>query len=106
MGPVKDRNLVILIFQGEVFPMAAANERMLCLRKIQELEFTALELNLYLDTHPEDGKAIEHFNRISDELMQQKYQYEQYYGPLLSYGFGRNNGNTWRWVECPWPWEM
>lgn len=28
------------------------------LRELQELEFVAIDLNLYLDTHPEDEDAI------------------------------------------------
>jgi len=88
--------------------MAAIDQRMSLLRSIQELEFTALELNLYLDTHPDDPQALEYFNRTSEELANLKMQYEQQYGPLLSYGFGKNaaNAKAWSWAESPWPWEM
>ena len=76
------------------------------LRRIQELEFIAIELNLYLDTHPNDTRAITEYNRVHDELKKLIEQYDQTYGPLLGYGQSRNKGNTWLWAEQPWPWEM
>ena len=86
--------------------MAGIEERMNLLKRIQELEFIGVELNLYLDTHPDDIQALQHFNRVTDELEELKKQYEQICGPLLSYGFGKNPGNTWLWAQTPWPWEM
>ncbi|MDI9568500.1 MAG: spore coat protein CotJB, partial [Bacillota bacterium] len=38
------------------------------LLKIMALDFTALELNLYLDTHPRDARALEDYNRVTQEL--------------------------------------
>ena len=76
------------------------------LRRIQEVQFTTLELNLYLNTHPDDTNALEHFNRMQAELCNLKRQYEEQYGPLVNFGFGVNKGNTWRWALQPWPWEM
>jgi len=74
--------------------------------KIQQTEFVALELNLYLNTHPCDQKALEKFNKAQQELCKLKNQYEQQCGPLLNFGFGKNTGNTWLWAQQPWPWEM
>ncbi|MDS1029223.1 spore coat protein CotJB [Bacillota bacterium LX-D] len=76
------------------------------LRRIQELEFTAVELTLYLDTHPQEKEPLAMFNKISQELNKAKMAYEDRYGPLLSYGFSPNNGSTWQWTESPWPWEI
>jgi len=76
------------------------------LRRIQELEFVAVEINLYLDTHPNDTRAITEYNRVHDELMQAAEQYERICGPLMGFGQSRNNGNSWLWAEQPWPWEM
>lgn len=70
-----------------------------------ELEFTAIELNLYLDTHPEDQRALSDYNATVQELMGAKMAYEARYGPLLNYGFSPSP-QTWRWIEEPWPWEM
>jgi len=76
------------------------------LRRMQELEFVAVELNLYLDTHPNDTRAIMEYNRIHDELMQVSEEYNRTCGPHLGFGQSRNMGNTWLWAEQPWPWEI
>lgn len=75
------------------------------LRRLQALEFTALELNLYLDTHPDDANALRDFNEISDELREAKKEYEARYGPLVNFGHSSSPGE-WRWIEDPWPWEV
>ncbi|GAB6179587.1 spore coat protein CotJB [Desulfotomaculum defluvii] len=76
------------------------------LMQIMQLEFAAVELNLFLDTHPDCQEALTQFNQIHQQLMQCKHAYEQVYGPLINYGFSANVGNSWRWVETPWPWEI
>lgn len=80
------------------------HERRALMRKIQDVEFAALELQLYLDTHPQDQRAVMQFNQYARELMMLKQQYEMAYGPLLNYGFSPSQ-YPWRWIETPWPWE-
>lgn len=80
------------------------HERVNFLKRIQEVEFAALELQLFLDTHPTDQKAIMEFNHYSRQLLTLKQQYEMQYGPLLNYGFSPSQ-YPWRWLDGPWPWE-
>ncbi|WP_066636629.1 spore coat protein CotJB [Desulfolucanica intricata] len=80
-------------------------DRLIMLRQIMELEFTAVELNLFLDTHPDSSEALNYFNQISEELRQAKAQYEMNYGPLMNYGFSPSQ-YPWQWIEEPWPWEI
>lgn len=75
------------------------------LHKLQALEFTTLELNLYLDTHPDDQKALSDFNRFSRELLEAKQEYESLYGPIINYGYSSSHGK-WKWIDEPWPWEI
>ncbi|MCR4419782.1 MAG: spore coat protein CotJB [Clostridia bacterium] len=75
------------------------------LRKIMALEFSALELNLYLDTHPNDDRALADFNQVAHELAGLKQEYEHRYGPLFNYGWGPSH-DCWRWPDEPWPWEV
>jgi spore coat protein JB len=75
------------------------------LRRLQALEFTALEFNLYLDTHPTDMNALNEFNAVSAELANAKQEYEARYGPLINFGHSLSPG-AWRWIEEPWPWEV
>ena len=49
--------------------MTAMNCDELMLR-IQALEFTAVDLNLYLDTHPCDARALADYNQVVAALAQ------------------------------------
>lgn len=76
------------------------------LNQIHQLEFTAVELNLFLDTHPNDQQVLSLYNEVHQQLMQCVREYERIYGPMLNYGFSPSMHNTWMWVETPWPWEI
>ena len=80
----------------------AKNELM---RRIQALEFTAIDLVLYLDTHPDDARALTDYNQIACALSRTKSTYEQQYGPLSSYGM-TPAGRRWSWIDEPWPWHV
>lgn len=75
------------------------------LDKIRELEFAAVDLNLYLDNHPTNQQALMDYNTIAKELMEYKRLYESRYGPLSNFGCAPSQ-YPWRWVSEPWPWEM
>lgn len=85
--------------------MDTSNQAQLLIQ-IQQLEFAAVELNLFLDTHPEDQQALALYNQVHQELMQCVRNYERVYGPLLNYGYSPALHNTWKWAETPWPWEI
>lgn len=71
------------------------------LQKIRSYEFGISELSLYLDTHPEDEKALCLHRRYCKECKELKDKYQKIYGPLtIDYPC-----NKWRWLEEPWPWE-
>jgi spore coat protein JB len=81
-------------------------KQMMLLKKVQEMEFVAIELNLYLDTHPCDQDALNDFNCAVEVLKKLKEKYEREYGPLINFGFGGMSGEPWQWVQGPWPWEL
>ena len=56
------------------------------LNSIQKYLFYAVELNLYLDNHPECKEAKDDYNTISSNLDCLVKDYEKAYGPLLSFG--------------------
>ena len=69
--------------------------------KIRECGFATGDLALYLDTHPEDEKAICLHKEYCKKLKELQDKYQKVYGPLsLHYPC-----NKWRWLEEPWPWE-
>ncbi len=78
-------------------------DRMALLKRIGEARFTCVELNLYLDTHPDDTAARADFNSYSEKLQALLDTYESAYGPLLN--FGQHDLDAGGWVRSPWPWE-
>ena len=74
-------------------------ERMLM--EIRGLDFAVIELGLYLNTHPEDQRALCLHRKYVKELKELKDKYQKVYGPLSIY----YPCNKWRWLEEPWPWE-
>lgn len=75
------------------------------LKRLQELEFVAIDLNLFLDTHPTDEAALQDFARVSEEIKKLKMAYEKKYGLLTVAGFCPER-YPWNWIEAPWPWEL
>ncbi|MCL6477312.1 MAG: spore coat protein CotJB [Peptococcaceae bacterium] len=79
--------------------------RMSLLRQIMELQFTAIELNLFLDTHPENQEALRDIKNVNERLRALVDEYERLYGPLTPFST-RTGQEKWLWIEEPWPWEM
>lgn len=75
------------------------------LNELMELSFVAVELNLFLDTHPDSKDALEDYNRISERYMLLKDKYEKTYGPLVNFGYSSSQ-YPWQWSQSPWPWEI
>ena len=77
------------------------NRRREMINQIKCLDFAVIELGLYLDTHPEDQKALCMHREYCKQLKDLKDKYQKMYGPLTIY----YPCNKWRWLEEPWPWE-
>lgn len=73
------------------------------LNQISELQFVCVELNLYLDTNPDDTAAKSDYLCYGDMLAQLISQYETLYGPLMN--FGHSPVDTGCYVTSQWPWE-
>lgn len=75
------------------------------LLKIQQLEFAAIDLNLYLDNHPDCKNALADYNAITRELTKLKKIYEAERGPFTNFGCSESK-YPWSWIDEPWPWEV
>ncbi|MDQ0087086.1 spore coat protein JB [Paenibacillus anaericanus] len=75
------------------------------LEKLQALDFVLVELNLYLDTHPDDLQAIEQFNQLTFERTNLANHFQQLYGPLQNFGRAYSKF-PWEWSKVPWPWQV
>lgn len=69
--------------------------------KIKAYQFAVTDISLYLDTHPDDEKALCLHREYCKTLKDLRDRYQKVYGPLtIEYPC-----NKWRWLEEPWPWE-
>jgi spore coat protein JB len=75
------------------------------LRNIMQVQFTTIELNLFLNTHPQDPGALAAYQMYSQQLACLKQEYEEAFGPLLNFGLGSAH-HGWQWICDPWPWEI
>ncbi len=69
--------------------------------QIKSLDFAIIELGLYLDTHPDDQRALCMHREYCKQTKDLKDKYQKMYGPLTIF----YPCNKWRWLEQPWPWE-
>ena len=71
------------------------------MKQIKCLSFAVVDIAEYLDTHPDDRKAICLHKEYCNQLEDIKDKYQRIFGPLTIY----YPCNKWRWLEEPWPWE-
>lgn len=72
------------------------------LMQLQTVGFAINELALYLDTHRDDKEALELYHKYQELYRKMSEQYAQDSGPLTHLNPG---GETYRWLDDPWPWE-
>lgn len=77
-------------------------EREILLNKLSTYQFATLDLQLFLDTHPNDKDTIAKMNKYKRTAQELRDRFEEKYGPLTK---GANDSNNWRWIKAPWPWE-
>lgn len=75
------------------------------LQQLQAIDFVLVELNLYLDTHPDDANAVQQYNRHVQERWKIAQEFETHYGPLQHFGHSYSD-TPWRWDDAPWPWQV
>lgn len=79
------------------------NEREILMRKIATYDFTLVELNLYLDTHPKDSEAHRKLIEYENKSRELRSEYEEKYGPII---FANSPDNRMKWIKSPWPWDL
>ena len=62
------------------------------LNYIDAVSFALIDTNLYLDTHPNDKKEMDHFNQYQKARKQALKEYAR-------------NFERWNWINEPWPWQ-
>lgn len=72
------------------------------LLKLYETNFAIIDLNLYLDLHPNDFDMYQIYKEYINKFDSFKKMYEKNYGPLENTCIENNNYD---WIKNPWPWD-
>lgn len=81
------------------------NNESTMLRELQEAGFVLHELVLYLDTHPDNRKALAMYRNARKKYMDLYAQYEAAHGPMTAYGVS-DSAARWTWGAMGWPWQQ
>lgn len=73
------------------------------MKELMAHDFAAYDLQLFLDTHPSDQKAMECFAKETKAAKELKKEYEEKYGPITAAGAKKEV--PWQWIKSPWTWE-
>ncbi len=71
------------------------------MQKVSEAIFYADDLKLYLDTHPDDTRAIRMFEEAARNAEACVEAFEKRFYPL--YAFSSDCENDWEWLVGTWP---
>lgn len=80
-------------------------ERDALLKRLMELDFIAVDLALFLNTHPQESEAIAAYNQVITAADTVRMKYEEAYGPLCSFRSYAANTEDWQWKDAPWAWQ-
>ena len=83
--------------------MMSHDELMRC---INEVSFAVNDMQLYLDTHPHDSKALEDMRILLERRRKYLDIHARYYGPLTMDSTADGCNDSWAWILQPWPWEV
>ncbi len=70
---------------------------------IQTADFAMTDAGLYLDTHPDDKKALAYYKKLKATRDEAAAEYNRLYGPLTAAEGACDH--KWTWTDGPWPWQ-
>ncbi len=82
-------------------PQVSGNSCEELMRAIMEADFFATDLRLYLDTHPNDTKAIEMYCEAVRQFKACKAAFEDSFYPISPYSAGEKG--CWNWLDGNFP---
>lgn len=80
-----------------------SEEALNLLKKIQQYNFAAYDMLLYLDTHADDKKAFKIYQSLIKKRDALKDEFEKKFGPLSQSAVAYQD--SFNWLNNPWPWE-
>ncbi len=79
------------------------NQKEQMFHDIGVVDFVVVELTEYLDTHPDDRKALEYFNHYAKIRNQMTADFSRKYDPITAKE--AKCDTEWTWGMAPLPWE-
>lgn len=74
-------------------------------RCIAAMDFAILEMEIFLDTHPNDMRALKVREQYQAKRRELVDQYERTFGPYVVTTDDVENTTHWTWIDDPWPWD-
>ena len=71
---------------------------------INQISFAVDDVKLFLDTHPENQKALDYFQKYKEKRIEALKEYAEVYGPLTVDTVSENS-DCWKWINDQWPWQ-
>ena len=65
---------------------------------INQISFAVDDVKLFLDTHPENQKALDYFQKYKEKRMEALKEYAEVYGPLTVDTVSENS-DCWNWIN-------
>lgn len=84
--------------------MGCGADRRKAMTSVYEWGFVLVETALFLDTHPDDGAALEYYAQAKEKYKAAVAFFSEKFGPLNLTSV--QNENYWTWAATPLPWEM
>jgi len=73
------------------------------LMKLSEASFAAFDLQLFLNTHPHDRRALAEHRSLVNQANAARDEFEKAFGPLTA--AATTDENFFNWIDSPWPWD-
>ena len=96
------RNEYIPYKNYNAIPLVPKTEMERKLYEIMKLDFAIVDLNLYLDMHPEDNDAYQLFQNYVNSHKKAIKDYNETFGPIV---VTNAKYNSYEWPKNPWPWD-
>ena len=72
--------------------------------ELMAMDFVIKEMNLYLDTHPEDEEAFRFLKEVLALYESGRREFVRRYGPIDAADL--QAAERFSWIDAPWPWQM
>ena len=81
---------------------AGASSKAALLKKLQKVDFSIIDIVLYLDAYPNCKKALDYYHKL---IAERKNLLEKLNEMGVVINNMSNTADTWDWCKSPWPWE-